>query len=250
MTIKQILSKFYKIPNVRITEIQPGWSALAYRVDAAGERYFLKVFDKARHTSLVWIEAIDRYMPTLMWLSEHTPLRERISRVVRTADGNYKCEDNESLYILFNWIDGVTPCDEPLIPVHRVELAKIISELHSYDIRVPTAANIVRENYSIPVIANLMPLVRNGNEYIPREYLQTIIEKLDMLSDLSNTLSTQNLPYVLCHNDVHGWNVITQGNNLFLLDWEGLRFAPRESDLFVFKHGQYLGQHWDEFLGV
>ena len=250
MTIEQTLSDYYNIKNVLLTEIKPGWSALAYRVDAAGKRYFLKVFDKARHTSQFWIKAIERYMPTLMWLGEHTPLRGRLPQVILTTEGKYKCEDSESLFILFEWIDGITPCEEPLMPAQRYELAKIITELHRYDTGIPTEAHIMRENYDIPFLASLMAWAKNGNENIPLGYSRNIVEKLELLSELSSALSTLNLPYVLCHNDVHGWNVITQDNNLFLLDWEGLRFAPRESDLFVFKYGQYLGQHWEEFLGV
>ena len=69
MNIEQILVRYYRLKNVRLTEVKPGWSALAYRVDTGGERYFLKVFDMSRHTSQIWIQAIDRYMPTLIWLN-------------------------------------------------------------------------------------------------------------------------------------------------------------------------------------
>ena len=248
MTIEQILSQHYRIQNINLTEIQPGWSALAYRIDAAGKRYFLKVFDMSRHTSQIWIQAIDRYMPTLIWLNEYTPLQGRIPRVILTTEGKYKCEDSERLYILFEWINGITPCEEPLTRTQCLELAKIIAELHKYDTKIPTETSIIREKYDIPFFVNLLSLAKNGSKHIPREYSKTIIEKLELLSELSNTLSAQNLPYVLCHNDVHGWNVITDGDNLFLLDWEGLRLAPHESDLFVFKYGQYLSLHWDEFL--
>jgi len=36
----------------------------------------------------------------------------------------------------------------------------------------------------------------------------------------------------------------------WLLDWEGLRFAPREADLFMFKYERYWGQRWNEFYDV
>jgi len=95
-----------------------------------------------------------------------------------------------------------------------------------------------------------MSRAQNSDENIPSEYLQTIIEKLLQLSEVSQTLPALNLSYTLCHNDIHGWNVITQGNGLVLLDWEGLSFAPREADLFMFKYERYWGQRWDEFYDV
>ena len=75
-------------------------------------------------------------------------------------------------------------------------------------------------------------------------------ETLDQLTELSRSLSAINLPRVLCHNDIHGWNVITQGDRLVLIDWEGLRFSPPEADLFMFKYERYWGQRWDEFYDV
>jgi len=49
-------------------------------------------------------------------------------------------------------------------------------------------------------------------------------------------------PLMLCHGDAHGNNVI-QGDRLVLADWEDLRIAPAEADLFIHAwhpHGQTL----------
>ena len=87
---EQILSRHYHIHNDRLAGVQPGWSALAYRAEADGKRYFLKVYDKSKYTAQTWIKAIDRYMPAVVWLGTDTPLRGRIPRVIMTADGEYK----------------------------------------------------------------------------------------------------------------------------------------------------------------
>jgi len=248
--INQILHTHYNIENARLTEVQPGWSALAYRIDAGDKQYFLKEYDKARFTAQPWIQLIDRYMPTVVWLGDHTALRERIPHVTPTVGGDYKYENDERVYILFDWIEGLTPRDGSLTRPQLASLAQIISELHCFDERIPTSANIVRERYDIPFYESLMSHARHGDENIPNEYLQLIIEKLHHLSETSRTLSMQNLPFVLCHNDLHGWNVITQGDGLILLDWEGLRFAPREADLFMIKYERYWGQRWAEFYDI
>jgi thiamine kinase-like enzyme len=80
--------------------------------------------------------------------------------------------------------------------------------------------------------------------------LQKVAEKIHQLTEMSQMMPTLNLPYVLCHNDIHGWNVITYDDKLVLLDWEGLRLAPREADLFMFKYERYWGHRWDEFFDV
>ena len=250
MAITEILSLHYGIRNSRLTEVEPGWSALAYRVEAGGKRYFLKVYDKTRYTSQIWIQGIDQYMPTVVWLGEHTPLRERIPHVIPAMDGVYKYEDEKRVYILFDWIEGITPREEPLTRPQLLSLAHIIAELHSLDEQIPTSSSVIRENYDIPFYESLMSRARSADENIPSKYLQIIIEKLHQLSEVSRSLPALNLPYTLCHNDIHGWNVITQGDRLMLLDWEGLRLAPREADLFMFKYERYWGYRWDEFYDV
>ena len=250
MGIAQILSKQYNLHNTQLSEVYPGWSALAYRVEIGSERYFLKVYDKTRYTSQTWIQGIDRYMPTVVWLGKHTPLRERLPHVIPAVDGGYKYEDDKWVYILFDWIDGITPRDEPLTQPQLASLAQIIAELHCFTGQLPTSRRILHENYDIPFYDSLMSRAQNADENIPGEYLQTIIEKLHHLSEVSRTLPALNLPYTLCHNDIHGWNVITQGDRLVLLDWEGLSFAPREADLFMFKYERYWGRRWDEFYDV
>jgi predicted Ser/Thr protein kinase len=81
--ISQTLSQHYGIRNSQLTEAEPGWSALAYHIEAGGECYFLKVYDKMRYTSQIWIKGIDQYMPTVVWLGEHTPLREHMMYIKR-----------------------------------------------------------------------------------------------------------------------------------------------------------------------
>ena len=250
MAMFEILSKQYHLHNALLNDVMPGWSALAYRVEASDRRYFLKVYDKTRCSAQMWIEGIDRYIPALIWLGENTDLRGRIPSIVTTTDGSYKCEDELRLYILFDWIDGITSRDEPLTTPQLSELSQIIAGLHSFGENNHAFDNIIRENYGIHFYDSLMSRVQNREENIPREYIPLIIEKLHQLSEVSSVLSAQNLPFVLCHNDIHGWNVITQGDRLVLLDWEGLNFAPAEADLFMFKYERYWGERWDEFYDV
>jgi len=250
MNINQILSRQFNLHHVRATRVQPGWSALAYRIQSGDAFYFLKVYDKTRVTSQVWIQGINRYMPTVVWLGKHTSLRDRIPHVIPAADGDYKYEDAKWVYILFDWIEGETPCDKPLTRLQMAALAQIVAELHGFNRQIPTAASVISETYDIPFFDSLMTRARGADKNIPNEYLQIIIERLHYVSEVSRMMPSLNLPLVLCHNDIHGWNVITQGDKLTLLDWEGLRFAPREADLFMFKYERYWGQRWDEFYHV
>ena len=248
--LQETLSQHYHIHNALLSEVTPGWSAMAYRVEVNDQRYFLKVYDKTRFSSQMWIQGIDRYIPALLWLGKHTALRGRIPSIVTTADGSYKCADEEQLYILFDWIEGEIPRVQPLSPTQMSELSLIVAELHNCGEGNPAFVNVARESYDIHFYDSLMTRALDREENIPREYLPLVIEKLLKLSEITSALSARNLPFVLCHNDIHGWNVLTHGDRLVLLDWEGLKFAPAEADLFMFKYERYWGERWNEFYDV
>jgi len=89
MPIPKILLQHYNLHNPHLTPVQSGQSALAYRVEAGDKLYFLKIYDKARYSSQVWIERIDQYMPTVLWLGKYSSLQGRTSHVILTASGNY-----------------------------------------------------------------------------------------------------------------------------------------------------------------
>jgi thiamine kinase-like enzyme len=55
---------------------------------------------------------------------------------------------------------------------------------------------------------------------------------------LRDTAGLRHSSLVLCHGDAHGNNVI-QGERLVLADWEDLRMAPPEADLFIYAWHPY-----------
>ena len=48
-----------------------------------------------------------------------------------------------------------------------------------------------------------------------------------------------NLPdFVVCHSDIHGWNLLIDGNNhLYMVDWDNPIWAPKERDLMFVGSG-------------
>ena len=243
-----VLAREYRIFPDRLTGMIPGWAAQAYRVQAGDKLFFLKAFDKSRPSSRAWMEAIDRYMPAVVWLSENTNLGGRMSRPLLTRDGQYKCEDDAYVYVLFEYIDGVAPRDTPLTRAQRRALAQIMADLHCIaleDFPLPTEGIV--ETFDVPFHDSLLLKLQEGG--YASTYNDLITDRLHELRELSREVSTLGLPFVLCHTDVHGWNLIQSGR-LVLIDWEGLKFSPAEADLFSFAHERYLCQHWDEFWAI
>jgi thiamine kinase-like enzyme len=254
--ISEMLNRRYNIPDASLSETRAGWSALAYKVTSGDKNYFLKVYDKHRYTSQSWIKGIDDYMPVLLWLEKNTGLHGRIPSTVLTADGNYKCEDEDYIYLLFDFIEGVTLCTKTLDKTQIRELAGIIAELHNNGDKAPVPLKNLYETFDVSFCGNFLNDLRSDKTKrsadlykVLSPYNEIIFNKIQELKELAENLRTCKPQFVLCHTDIHGWNVM-QAESLKLIDWEGLKQAPPEADLFSFSKDFFFDYAWDDFMSA
>ena len=61
-----------------------------------------------------------------------------------------------------------------------------------------------------------------------------LLGRMKTLREEARELKEEKLPFVLCHTDIHGGNLIrgTPQGKLWLIDWENVMLAPKEADLF------------------
>ena len=237
----RLLKSEYGIISDSIFPVTGGFSTkAAYRVaDLDGIHYFVKVYDKSLPTTRFFVERIDTYMPVLDWLSTSPALCGRILTPIPAQTGAYKVEANADVYVVFLYIWGEVPDIQRMTRAQTVELAEILAHLHDIDkAAIPFETPDLAEDISLPFCDQLMgylserdakydvldPLVSpHGN------MLRTAIRETLYLRDATRL---EYSPLVLCHGDAHGNNVI-QSKRLVLADWEGLRLAPAEADLFI-----------------
>ena len=69
---------------------------------------------------------------------------------------------------------------------------------------------------------------------------EMLLGRMKTLREEARELKEESLPFVLCHTDIHGGNLIRdpQGK-LWLIDWENVMLAPKEADLFSFCEEEY-----------
>jgi spectinomycin phosphotransferase len=235
-----ILNKYFDLSVINITEQEGGWSARAFKIDTTNGIFFLKAYEKHKASTAQWTAMIDTYMPIVIWLYNNTDLRGKIICPVLTTDGKYKCEDDNLIYILFPYIEGYTLCDKTMTNTQIKEMADIIAELHKYGDEIPVATNTIKEDFAVPFCHELKELISlteetssNETMRILKEYEAVLIKNIEKTISLAERLSKENLSHVICHTDVHGWNLM-QSDRLILIDWEGMKLAPPEADLFAF----------------
>ncbi|MBT2760186.1 phosphotransferase [Paenibacillus sp. ISL-20] len=242
--LKGILKDHYGLENTDVVPQQGGWAALAFRVRSHNEHYFLKAYEKSRASTPKWTALIDDYVPILLWLEEHSRLKGKIPAPILTTDGSYQCEDDEGIYLLYEYIVGDTIADQELTEDQVRQLAEMIAELHRYGEEVPLVTSAMTENYTVPFLGQLKSTLDGELPYDLGEVLLHYIDRLKEImlkvEELSEALKNRDLRMALCHTDVHGWNLMSTGQHLKLIDWEGLKLAPVEADMMSFVDEPYF----------
>lgn len=253
---RAVLREHYGIDARTLCEVPGGWSARAYRAGSPTGDYFLKVYDKTMQSVAPWIRRIDVYMPALVWLSRNTALRGHIAYPVLTTDGAYKREDARYVYVLFDYIEGVTVgFGKPISDAQARELAWALAQLHGMGRDMPMYTPALEEDDSMPFCAELDALIRSDAPR-PERLRESMRAHEPMLLDavariwrLYETVRKGAARVCLCHADLHGNNMM-QADRLVIVDWEDLRVAPPESDLFMFLHEPERRAMFDAYLAA
>jgi len=240
------LKSEYGIVSNSISPVSGGFSTkAAYRAEGAdGTEYFLKVYDKSWPTTRPFVERIDIYMPVLDWLSASSSLRGRVLTPVRVRGGAYKAETDGDVYMLFIYVRGETPGVQGMTRAQTKELAELLALLHDVGEAVPLEMPGLAENISLPFCEQLTRYLNKSDVEqdalfdIISPHTELLLEVIRETLHLRDTIRLGYSPLVLCHGDAHGNNVI-QGERLVLADWEDLRLAPAEADLFIYAWHQH-----------
>jgi Ser/Thr protein kinase RdoA (MazF antagonist) len=247
--ILSLLKAEYGIVSNTISPAVGGFSAKAYHVKSNDNvKYFVKAYDKSLPTTRFFVDRIDIYMPVLDKLRVLPTLREKILTPVLTLNGAYKVETDNHVFVLFLFVNGIMPGVKGMTSSQTAELAEILACLHDAGDNIELDKNGLAEDISLPFCEQLASFLENQKPNSDALY-ELIFPHIDMLRSaiqkcltLRDTVRAGCSSLVLCHGDAHGNNVI-QSERLVLVDWEDLRIAPVEADLFIHAwhtHGETL----------
>lgn len=246
LKIRNILEDRYHLSVVAVERQIGGWASLAYKVTSIDNaKYFLKIYEKERSSTEKLISGIDSYIPVIDYLNAHYSLKGKIVSPIRTWDGCHKHEDTDEVYLLFKYIEGVTIGDGSLSLKQIHQLADILAEMHSITTDLPNVSGKVVESFEIEFLDEFKDFLLNHNVW-NRELkniltsTESLEKDLNTLLDLSESFKNQEWKFVLCHTDIHHWNLMYNPPNLILIDWEGLKFAPREADFCLLQRQPYF----------
>ena len=222
-----------------ITPMQPGFVAHAHRLETAVHPVMVKTYDRQRAVTARMLEYAPFYLEVTAWLAQQPALANRITYPYALPHGGYLVDDGQYVSALFNFIAGVTPREIPLSLPQQLHLVTTVGLIHRMTPQVPLPAVCRQETFAVRWDQAFDQLLYHGwDALIPdvqsmlAPHRNTLVTLLTQFRELGIQLRSRDLPCVLCHTDIHGWNTIVTGDTTHLLDFEGLVLAPAEQDLF------------------
>lgn len=210
-----------------------------------GADYFLKL------RSSEFLEAsvsVPKYLAGLGLKSVIEPLTTKAGQLWTNLDA-FKA-------ILYPYVEGRNGVEAKLSEDQWAQFGATLKRLHNTDIPNNVTNDLQQEKFSSKwrgaVKAFLMGITKEVfKEPVAvktAEFLQSksseILKIIERAEELAIALQTQLPKYVLCHADIHGWNLIVdQEGALYIVDWDTLIFAPKERDLMFIGAGI-----WDSSL--
>lgn len=233
--ILRALEECYGIRAAKLEFVPRGLDAAAwaYRVEAGGEAYFLKVSRRIEDTIGAWMplflnqQGLAQVVPTL-------PARSGEAHAV--LDG--------LMYRLQRFVAGKSAMDAGM-PVHQwQEFGAFMRRLHELEPPADVAKRLPRERYESRrwnQVSELQATVRQRSSTDPiaaglfafwRAQTGSIAAILERTAALVEMARQTDQPNVLCHGDVHTNNILLgDDGRLYVIDWDDAKLAPKERDL-------------------
>ena len=151
---------------------------------------------------------------------------------------------NDFALSLYPFMDGRMGADVGLSDPQWRAFGTTMKQIHSTQL-TPDLLQVVRRETFIPsrrnVLTDLEAAIAKGDLVDPvqrelaafrharQDEIRTLVDRADALG---RQLRQASLPAVLCHADLHTWNVLLDtAQQLWLVDWDETILAPKERDL-------------------
>ena len=236
------LQEEYGLPvdDLRFLPLGADLRTAVYRADAGIlPPYFVKLRQGALYEASV---AVPRHLADLGLKQVIPPLS--------TRSGKLWADLPPYVVVLYPFIEGRDGFAQPLADRQRMEWGAALKQLHTTPIPATITRDIPRETFSPQWRASLTQFLvhLNGETYldsVARELAAFLRSRRDLLTmlvaraeRLARALQTHPTEFVLCHADLHAWNILIDAHGaLYIVDWDTLIFAPKERDLMFVGSG-------------
>lgn len=234
--LRMSLHSAYGLNAERITFLPLGADpdTAVYRVATdRAHTYFVKL---RRGTFLSASVAVPRYL-------YNAGMRTVIPPVPTSGDALWTTIGSFAV-ILYPFVAGRNGFEVPLSAPQRIAFGQAVKTFHTAAIPIELTQQVPRETFTPSWCETVRTFLRRNGQPRPPDELartlsaflqdsrQTIEALLHRTEQLACVLRREPPPLILCHGDLHGWNLLLEPQGpLYIVDWDTLTFGPKERDL-------------------
>ena len=175
---------------------------------------------------------------------------QEIIAPLETRSGQARADFCEYKMILYPFMEGKDGFERELGDRHRQELGTALRKIHSVKLPQQLRKHIPQETFSpqwreslssfqtqVELTSYKDPTAAKLAEFMKfkRKEIRHLIERTQQLA---LEIQTRPLELVLCHTDFHGGNIlISDSDDLYIVDWDNPLLAPKERDLMFIGGG-------------
>jgi spectinomycin phosphotransferase len=169
---------------------------------------------------------------------------------IKTIQGQSALAFEECTISVYPFIEGQDGFSRDLTDNQWPILGKALRQIHEIAVPLSIQNRIRQEEYSPKwreAVRSLFIHIEAepiGDEIalkllkFMKENMSAIRRLVERAEQLGKTLQDETHKFVLCHSDIHGGNVLIEGNDtIYIVDWDDPIMAPKERDLMFIGGG-------------
>src|ERR1700752_1397719 len=175
---------------------------------------------------------------------------QQVIPALTTQTGELWANLNPFKVILYPFVEGHPAFEEIMSNQQWFEYGTALKRCHPSHIPANMTSTIQKDNFSPrwrTMVKMFLELIEKEtfNELVAMEVADFLKSKKDETLEIVNRaeqlaqmLLEQSPEFILSHGYIHGWNLLIDNRGaLYLVDWDGLIFAPKERDLMFIGGG-------------
>lgn len=166
---------------------------------------------------------------------------------IRSGNSSFTFEVAGRRAAIFPYIFGVPASDRAMSQLQRQELGRMLAGIHRTtlgDLPVPRERFDTDRGTAAQKVLDAVPAALISDDRYQRAVAELLSPLLPVLyvqveRFRASGLAAQQaqIPNVLCHGDPTSGNILVGSGGIYLIDWDGMCYAPKELDLLHFGDG-------------
>lgn len=223
------LADRYDLGECSIESINHEFNSTFKVTAASGARYALRINVNSQRT-------LPNLKAEISWVAKLAKVEGlRVATPVKTKSGDYITSiwhdllGRELFAVMFNWLDGQELGDKPTDEMMRA-VGRAMARMH-----IAAKETQLEAGAELPVVSDMF---WGGNNAIAQSTeitdadKQTLARAIRHIETLTEGMYARQEPQLI-HADIHGWNVMWQGDDVAIFDFDDCVFGLPAQDLAV-----------------